>query len=97
MESKFIPKKLRPWSFGLFQRVSKAYQGSLVSLGIIRGLLRVMRISPPITQLLKNDSFGWNEVAQKAFERLKEAMTTVPVLAALNFEIPFEAHTDASG
>ena len=49
------------------------------------------------TQQLKRDSFCWNRDAEKAFNALKQAMTTVLVLALPNFAKPFVIKTDASG
>lgn len=50
----------------------------------------------PLTDQLKNDSFGWCPLTEEAFQRLKRVMTQVPVLALPNFSHPFMLKTDAS-
>lgn len=52
-------------------------------------------ISKPITDLLRKDGFNWTKKAEKAFDKLKLALTTAPVLALPNFSLTFVVETDA--
>lgn len=45
---------------------------------------------------LKKDDFQWGDAATNAFEKLKLAMTSVPVLALPDFSQSFIVETDAS-
>lgn len=55
------------------------------------------KIAKPLTELTKKEGFKWNEEAEKAFQTLKTAVTSSPVLTLPNFELPFEIKCDASG
>ena len=54
-------------------------------------------ISSPLTALLKKNAFGWDGIAQIAFERLKNAMVNALVLKLPDFNEVFIVETDASG
>jgi hypothetical protein len=65
-----------------------------------RGLLpqirqRLRAIASPLTALLK-DGFTWNDDAAAAFQALKTAVTSAPILALPNFTRPFVVECDAS-
>lgn len=47
-------------------------------------------IARPSTDLLKKDNFHWTEAA---FEQLKQAMSTTPILTLHDFSQPF-GHRD---
>jgi hypothetical protein len=54
-------------------------------------------LSRPLTNLLKKGQvFCWQEAHDIAFQALKQALVTAPVLALPNFSKPFEVETDAS-
>lgn len=55
------------------------------------------KLAKHLTQLLKKDRFGWTSEATNAFEALKTAMTSPPVLALPDFSKPFTIETDVSG
>ena len=54
-------------------------------------------IAIPLTNLLyKDKEFHWNQVEIEAFEQLKHALMTAPVLALPDLTKPFIVTTDAS-
>ncbi|KAJ7949788.1 Ty3/gypsy retrotransposon protein [Quillaja saponaria] len=53
-------------------------------------------IARPLTNLTKKNAFQWTSAANEAFSRLKEALTTVPVLRLPDFSQEFTVESDAS-
>ena len=51
----------------------------------------------PLTNLLKKGQFGWSDETKKAFDNLKKAMTSTPMLAMPNLNNTLIVETDASG
>ncbi|GAU13119.1 hypothetical protein TSUD_174190 [Trifolium subterraneum] len=55
------------------------------------------KIAKPLTELTKKNSFVWGPLAAEAFVKLKQIMTSPPVLVLPNFSLPFEIECDAAG
>lgn len=55
-------------------------------------------ITAPISELIKKskERFTWSEEAENAFQRLKIALISTPILATADFDQPFQVECDAS-
>ena len=54
------------------------------------------KIVAPLTTLVKENSFAWNKVVDRAFSVLKQAMFTTLILVMPNFTNTFVLECDAS-
>ena len=55
------------------------------------------KISRPLTKLLEKDApFDFNEECLRAFNTIKEKLTSTPVIVSPNWNLPFELMCDAS-
>ncbi|KAK3531899.1 hypothetical protein QTP70_034403, partial [Hemibagrus guttatus] len=90
-----VLRRLR--SHHLFLKAEKClfHQPSVQFLGFIRGYSSV---TSPLTNLLRNKpkSLTWNPTALQAFDTLKQAFTTAPLLVHPDPERPFVVEVDAS-
>jgi hypothetical protein len=55
------------------------------------------QLGAQLTDLTRHGAFIWTDESQKEFDHMKEVMGTCPVLALLDFTLPFVLECDASG
>ena len=55
------------------------------------------QLAAPLTDLTKKGALSWTDTAQRAFDRLKEVMSSCPILVLPDFTQPFFLECDAFG
>lgn len=92
------PKKIECISKWERPKTLKVLRGFLGLAGYYRKFVRNFGITAkPLTNMLKFGGFEWTKESEEAFEALKEALTTTPVLALPDFSKEFVVECDASG
>lgn len=77
--------------------IKKIRQFLGVAPGYRRFIADFSAIAAPLTRLIKKEvRWTWTDSEERAFQQLKQALTTAPVLACPDFARPFTLQTDAS-
>jgi hypothetical protein len=92
------PKKIQDVINWAVPTTVKKLKGFLGLAGYYRKFVKNFGVMcKPLTQLLrKGVPYKWTEETQQAFQHIKQALVTAPVLALPDFSKPFTVETDAS-
>ena len=92
------PKKVRAIQNFPIPKNQKNVRQFLATVGFYRQFIEDFAgIAAPLSSLLRKDTkWKWESMHQEAFQKLKCAMVTAPVLKHPDFDKSFEIHSDAS-
>jgi hypothetical protein len=92
------PKNIEAMQHWHHPKTLKILHGFMGLTGYYRKFVKnYVKIVPPFTALLKNNSFTWTQTTAQDFETLNMAMCTTPVLALPDFTKNFVLECEASG
>jgi hypothetical protein len=92
------PKKIESKQDWPRPKTVKILRGFLGLTGYYRKFVRSYgKIAAPLTSVLKNNAFTWTSAMDHAFQALKDAMCSTPVLTLTDFTKTFVLECDASG
>lgn len=94
------PERLRPIMEYKKPRTVKELQRLIGLLGWYRRfIMNAAGILAPLTDMTVGDkkrSLEWTEEADEAFEQVKQALMSSPILSSPDYSLPFKVYTDAS-
>ena len=91
------PEKVKAIWDCLIPRTLKSLRGFMGLAGYYKKYVRgYSTLASPLTALTKKNAFHWSTEAQQAFNALKAALNSPPLLALPNFNQPFVIECDAS-
>ncbi|KAH7521906.1 hypothetical protein FEM48_Zijuj07G0081600 [Ziziphus jujuba var. spinosa] len=94
-----LPIATYPIVLGLANTVNiREVHGFLFWVGYYRKFIKHFGgIIAPLTKLLSKEGFKWTQECDEAFQQLKMALTTAPILALPDFSQPFVIECNPSG